>query len=185
MSEGGSGEVAGRGPRSLLGPRLAAIFVVALAALLLQQALQIGSTLGYSPVGPTTIPLVVATVLLVLGVLLAARCTLAAAIDADLAERSAEEEVATHWPTVLITLGILAVYALALNGFRLGPLVVPGLGYVVATALFLPATARVLGSRHLLRDVIVGVGVAVVVYLSFTRFLGVRLPPGVLELIGL
>jgi putative tricarboxylic transport membrane protein len=43
----------------------------------------------------------------------------------------------------------------------------------------------VLGSRHLLRDVIVGVGVAVVVYLSFTRFLGVRLPPGVLELIGL
>lgn len=185
MSDRGSGKVAEPEARSLLGPRLAAIFLVALAALLLQQALQIGSTLGYSPVGPTTVPLVVAAVLLVLGLVLAARCTLAAAIDADLAARSAEEELATHWPTVGMTLGILVLYALALNGFRLGALAVPGLGYVVATGLFLPATARVLGSRHLLRDVIIGIAVAIVVYVSFTRFLGVRLPPGVLSLIGL
>ena len=185
MDERGSGGAAEREGGSLLGPRLVAVFLVALAGLLLQQALQIGSTRGYSVVGPTTIPLVVASVLLLLGVLLAVRCTLARTIDADLAARSMDEEVATHWPTVGITLGILVVYALALNGFRLAGVVVPGLGYVVATGVFLPVTARVLGSRHLLRDAIIGFVVAAVVYFAFTRFLGVRLPAGLLDVVGL
>jgi len=185
MDERGSGVAARSASGSLLGPRLVAIFLIALAGLLLQQALQIGSTRGYSVVGPTTIPLVVASVLMLLGIVLAVRCTLARTIDSDLAARSGEEEVATHWPTVGITLGILIVYAVALNGLRISGVAVPGLGYVLATGLFLPATARVLGSRHLLRDVVIGFAVAIVVYFAFTRFLGVRLPPGVLGLIGL
>lgn len=172
-------------PRALLGPRIAAVFLIALGALLLQQALQIGSTLGYSPVGPTTIPLVVAGVIVVLGVALALRSTLRPVIDADLATHVAEEERATHWPTVGIVLAVLVVYALALNGFTAAGISVPGIGYVIATALFLPATAYVLGSRHLVRDALIGVFVSIVVYVSFTRFLGVRLPSGVLELIGL
>ena len=185
MTKGGADRATGRAPRALLGPRIAAIFLIALGVLLLQQALQIGSTLGYSPVGPTTIPLVVAAGIVVLGVALAARCTVEPAIDADLATRVADEEEATHWATVGIVLAILVVYALALNGFSVGGVSVPGIGYVFATALFLPATAWVLGSRHLLRDTLIGLVVAVVVYVSFTRFLGVRLPAGVLDLIGL
>jgi len=185
MDERGSGGAAEQESGSLLGPRLVAVFLVALAGLLLQQALQIGSTRGYSVVGPTTIPLVVAGVLLLLGIVLAVRCTLARTIDADLAARASEEEIATHWPTVSIILGILVLYAVALNGFRLVGVVVPGLGYVLATGLFLPLTARVLGSRHLLRDAVIGFAIAIVVYLAFTRFLGVRLPSGVLDLVGL
>lgn len=185
MTDRGPSRTEGHLPRSLLGPRLAAIFLVALAALLLQQALQIGSTLGYSPVGPTTVPLVVAGVLLMLGIVLAVRCSLVGVIDEELAAKSADEEVATHWPTVLITLGVMVVYALVLNGIRLGGVAIPGLGYVLSTGLFLPVTARILGSRHLLRDALIGFAVALVVYVAFTEFLGVRLPPGVLDLVGL
>jgi putative tricarboxylic transport membrane protein len=58
-----------------------------------------------------------------------------------------------------------------------------GLGYVVATALFLPVTAWILGSRSPIRDLVVGVGLAVAVYIGFTEFLGVRLPAGILGLV--
>jgi putative tricarboxylic transport membrane protein len=96
----------------------------------------------------------------------------------------AEEEGATHWPSVGLLVAVLVGYGLALDGFRLGPLDVPGLGYVVATSLFLPIAARVLGSEHLVRDLVVGIGLAIVVYIGFTQFLGVRLPAGILGLFG-
>jgi putative tricarboxylic transport membrane protein len=54
---------------------------------------------------------------------------------------------------------------------------------VLATAALLPAGARILGSRHLLRDVLVGLGLALVVYLGFTQVLGVRLPAGPLDVV--
>jgi putative tricarboxylic transport membrane protein len=52
------------------------------------------------------------------------------------------------------------------------------LGYVVASALFFPFGARVLGSCSPRRDLVAGVALAVAVYLLFTRLLGVPLPPG-------
>jgi putative tricarboxylic transport membrane protein len=78
---------------------------------------------------------------------------------------------------------VLVVYALALNGFRLGSIAVPGLGYVVATGLFLPAAAWTLGSRSWLRDLVIGFVLAIGIYIGFTQFLGVRLPAGVLGLV--
>lgn len=170
------------GSDSLLGPRIVAGLLVVGAVFLLYQALQIGQVTGYNAVGPSSIPLAVSGVLLVLGLTLAVRTTLRP--DHDLAERVADEERATHWTSVGLLLGVLVVYGLALNGFRVGPVAVPGLGYVVATALFVPMAARVLGSDHPLRDLAVGVGMAVVVYIGFTQFLGVRLPPGVLRIFG-
>ena len=59
---------------------------------------------------------------------------------------------------------------------------VPGLGYVLATGLFLPATARILGSRSPIRDTVAGFAIAIVIYIGFTQFLGVRLPAGILDL---
>ncbi|MGH2402620.1 MAG: tripartite tricarboxylate transporter TctB family protein, partial [Candidatus Limnocylindria bacterium] len=107
----------------------------------------------------------------VLAALFALRTTLFP--DADLAERAADEERATHWPTVGLVALALVVYALALGA----------LGYVVATGLFLPVTAWILGSRSPIRDIVVGVGLAVVIFIGFTEFLGVRLPAGILGLV--
>jgi putative tricarboxylic transport membrane protein len=170
------GRAARRG--SLLGPRLVAGFLLALAALLIVSAFGIARGGGYSVIGPATIPLVVAIGLLVLGGLFAVRTTVLP--DTDLADHAAEEEAVTHWPTVGLAGLALVAYALALDGFDVGPLEVPGLGYIVATAIFLPLTARILGSRSPVRDTLVGIGVAVVIYFGFSEFLGVRLPAGIL-----
>jgi putative tricarboxylic transport membrane protein len=168
----------GEAERSFLGPRLVAAFLVVLAISLIASAIGIARGGGYTVIGPATVPLAVAIGLLVLGVIFAVRTTLLP--DTQLAELAAEEQAATHWPTVGLVAAALVVYALALDGVRLGSARIPGLGYVVATGLFLPATARILGSRSPLRDAIAGFGAAIVVYLGFTQFLGVRLPAGVL-----
>ncbi|MDQ4035439.1 MAG: tripartite tricarboxylate transporter TctB family protein [Chloroflexota bacterium] len=165
-----------RGPRGaqgggLLGPRLVAIFLLALSAILIVSAIGIARGGGYTVISPATIPLLVSIGLLVLAATFVLRTTLLP--DADLAERAAEEERATHWPTVGLVAVALVAYGVALDG----------LGYVVATGLFLPVTARILGSRSPIRDLVVGVGLALVVYIGFTEFLGVRLPAGILDLV--
>lgn len=178
MNHGGPGPT----HSSFLGPRIVAAVVVVGAVLLITQALQIGEVAGYSVVGPSTIPLAVSVVLLGLGVLFVIRTTVRP--DRDLAELAGAEEAATHWTTIGWLALALVIYALALNGFRLGPLAIPGLGYVVATAIFLPVAARMLGSDRPVRDLVIGAMLAVVIYVGFTEFLGVRLPAGLLGLIG-
>lgn len=163
---------------ALLGPRILAAVLLGLAALLIVSALGVARGGGYSVIGPATIPLVVAIGLLVLGAAFALRTTVMP--DADLAELAADEEAMTHWPTVGLAGAVLVAYALALDGFAMGPLDVPGLGYIVATGLFVPVTARVLGSRSPIRDVVAGIALAVLIYIGFTEFLGVRLPAGIL-----
>jgi putative tricarboxylic transport membrane protein len=175
-----------RGPRGALGgglagPRVLAVVLLLLAVALIVSAFGIARGGGYSVIGPATIPLVVAFGLLVLSAIFAVRTTLRP--DVDLAESAAEEELASHWPTVGFIALALFGYALALDGFELGPLDVPSIGYIPATATFLPIASRILGSRSLLRDVIVGLGIAIVVYFGFTEFLGVRLPGGLLDLV--
>ncbi len=162
----------------LFGPRLVAIALLALAAVLIISAFGIAAGGGYSVIGPATIPLVVAIVLLILAAIFALRTTILP--DSDLAVAAADEEAATHWPTVGLIAIALVAYALALDGFTLGTLEMPGLGYIIATGLFLPVVARILGSRSPVRDVTVGFAIAIVVYISFTEFLGVRLPAGLL-----
>ncbi|PRY32109.1 tripartite tricarboxylate transporter TctB family protein [Pseudosporangium ferrugineum] len=55
-------------------------------------------------------------------------------------------------------------------------------GFILSAAVFVVAVARVLGSRHPLRDAIVAVVLPTVVYLAFTRLLDIFLPAGVLPL---
>lgn len=163
---------------AFLGPRLVAAALIGFAAVLIVSATGIARGGGYSVVGPATFPLAAAIGLLVLGAVFALRTSVAP--DMDLGTRAADEEAVTHWPTLGLALAALIVYALALDGFDIGPLEVPGLGYIVATTLFLPLTARILGSRAPVRDVVVGLGIALLVYFSFTELLGVRLPDGIL-----
>ena len=47
------------------------------------------------------------------------------------------------------------------------------LGYILATALFFVPVARLLGSRSLVRDVVIGLVLGVGLFTAFTQFLGV------------
>lgn len=175
-----------RGPMAapgagLFGPRIVAAVLLVTSTLLIVSALGISSVTGYTVIGPATIPLGVAIGLSVLSAVLLLRCT--AAPDLELAAHAADEEAATHWTTVGLAAAALVAYAVALDGVRLGGLDIPGLGFVVATALFLPITARILGSEAWLRDVVAGLVLALVLYFGFTEYLGVRLPAGLLGLV--
>ncbi|HYM57380.1 MAG TPA: tripartite tricarboxylate transporter TctB family protein [Solirubrobacteraceae bacterium] len=157
--------------RSLTGPRIvaAALLAVGVAALLATFAISEKSG-GLSVSGPRFMPLVVSIVLIALSVAFLVRTTIAP--DEELARLAAAEETVTHWPTPSLLLGLLVVYVLLL-----GPL-----GYVVATVIFFPVAARVLGSERPVRDVAVGAVLAIGLYYAFTQFLGVPLPAGVYPL---
>lgn len=158
-----------RGPQeSLLGPRIIAVAVLALGAMVVIVGLQIPRGGGYAAVGPGAFPIVVGAGILLLGLILVLRTTVIP--DHDLARRVAAEEAATNWPDVGFVALALVAYALLLKP----------LGYVVATAVFLPVAARILGGRRPVRDLLAGIAFAFVLYYGFTRFLGVRLPDGVL-----
>ncbi|HUH17277.1 MAG TPA: tripartite tricarboxylate transporter TctB family protein [Methylomirabilota bacterium] len=159
----------GAPPGSLLGLRIAGFALLGLGAVAAYGTFQISRAAGYSVVGPAVIPLAVSVMLIGLGLVFVLRTT--AIPDRDLFEHARAEEAATHWPSVLLLGALLVAYA-----FALGPL-----GYIPATALFLPTGARILGSRHLVRDVVIGLGLALVIYFAFTAMLGLRLPAGVLD----
>jgi len=155
--------------RSLLGPRILGAALLVLGIAVLYGAVQIGRGTGFRPVGAGFVPTAVGTGLVVLSIAFLVRSTVRP--DEWLAERAAEEEAATHWLTVAGLAAVLVGYAIALQP----------IGYILATAALVPLAAWLLGSRNPLRDVLVGAAVAVVVWVAFTQFLGVRLPAGLLD----
>jgi putative tricarboxylic transport membrane protein len=153
---------------ALLGPRIASLVVIGLGGIILTQVSQVGTGAGFIVVGPRIFPTVVGVGILVLGLLFLLRTTVL--LDNDLAAEVTTEEATTDWPTTILSLLSLVVYASLLHP----------LGYTLATALFFPVAGRILGSTRLRRDIIVGVILGLVIYLAFTRVLGVRLPAGLL-----
>jgi putative tricarboxylic transport membrane protein len=64
------------------------------------------------------------------------------------------------------------------SGLVLATLTVERVGFPVAAAVLFALTARAFGSRRLPRDVAAGLALGVVVWLIFSRGLGVSLPGG-------
>lgn len=155
--------------RGLLEARLAALAVIGLGAVAIVGATQVRPGAGYVAVGPAIMPAVVGIGLVLLGSLLLVRATLRP--DADHVRHVAAEAAASDWRTPGLTIAALIGYAVCL-----GPL-----GYVLATAAFLPVAAAILGSRRPVRDLGVAVALSIVVYVGFTELLGVRLPAGLLD----
>ncbi|WP_322488524.1 tripartite tricarboxylate transporter TctB family protein [Chloroflexus sp.] len=155
--------------RALLWLRLAAVAVMGLGGVILAQTPQIGESVGFTVVGPRVFPTIIGLGCLLFGALFLIRVTITP--DHDLIGEVTAEEASTDWPTTLVLLAILVGYAAVLWP----------LGYVMATALFFPLSSHVLGSTHWRRDVLVGLAIGLIVYLTFTRLLGVRLPAGILS----
>jgi putative tricarboxylic transport membrane protein len=144
---------------------LLAIGVIALVATF---AVPVGAESAWAPSGPRFFPLVASIGLIVLSLAFLARVTVWP--DAELGAHAAEEAAETDWIVpALVAAGLIAYVVL-----------IEPLGYVLASALFFPVVARVLGSRSPARDAAAGAALSVAVYLLFTRLLGVPLPPGLL-----
>jgi putative tricarboxylic transport membrane protein len=144
--------------------RIVSLGFLLTAVVVLAQAFAIPQGEGYQAVGPGAFPLLVGGGLAVVAVL--------GVVQAFRTGASGEAGEETHWPSVFMLLGALAGYAL---------LLVPA-GYWQATTVFFVVVARVLGSRRLVRDVLVGLVLALATYFLFDRLLGITLPPGLIRL---
>jgi putative tricarboxylic transport membrane protein len=156
-----------RPPRAELG---LAAFVAAVGVFLLVQTARLRVPATSNVVGPTFFPNLVGVALIVAGVLLAVEV-----LRGRAAEPEAGEDVDPTRPTDWRTLGLLLA---ALVAHLLLMLLV---GYVLAAAALFWGAAFALGSRRWLRDAAVGVLLGVVLYVAFTRGLGLRLPEGAIE----
>ncbi len=163
-------------PRSRLplGDLLVSLGVLALGGYFAYGAFAVSVSQTYSRVGPRFFPFLVAAGLLLCGALL-----LVQALRGHAAPAEAGEDVDTEVPPDLLAVAgvgaTLVVYLLLLESA----------GFVLASALLFWGVALAFGSRHLLRDPLLGLALGLGVYLAFTRLLGLRLPAGVLEPLGL
>jgi putative tricarboxylic transport membrane protein len=121
---------------------------------------------GWSVSGPRFVPLVASTAVICLALAFLVRTVWRP--DLELARFAAAESEQTHWATPGALVAALLGYVALLT---------PA-GWALATAGFFTVTSRVLGSRHLRRDVVVGVLLGAISSYAFTRWLGVRLPVG-------
>jgi putative tricarboxylic transport membrane protein len=150
--------------------RIAALAFLAVAVGVLTGAFTIDQGTTYQAVGPRVFPLLVGAgmcLVSAIGVVQAFRGT-----DTEQIDQLREEIRATHWPSVLLLVAALIGYVLLLTP----------LGYWQTTTVFFVAVARVLGSRKLVRDAIIGLVLALAVYILFDRLLGIGLPPGIVRL---
>ena len=130
-----------------------------------------GLNVGFAdPVGPRVFPYLIGTGMVVLGVLLAL-----ATVRGDLPQAEEGEDVDLTTPPDWLTVGKL-VGILLVN-----TLLVDVLGWAITGALLFAGCAWALGSRTVLRDLIVGAVLSVGTWYFFYVGLDVPLSPGILD----
>ena len=154
--------------QSWTGPRLAGLFLLAAsAAILIARHRDPRAGRLRRRAGPRFVPLIVACGLILLSALFLLRTWWRP--DVALAERSAEEDDATHWATPGLVMVALLAYAFAARAGRLPA------GHRRRCSWL---GARMLGSHALVRDVLAGLVLGFGLFTAFTQYLGVSLPAG-------
>jgi putative tricarboxylic transport membrane protein len=90
-------------------------------------------------------------------------------------EADAGEDIDPDMPSDWRTVGLLVGLFVLLNGL------VQPLGWALAGALFFAGCATVLGSRHYVRNIAIGVVLALISFYAFYSGLGIPLPAGILD----
>jgi putative tricarboxylic transport membrane protein len=117
---------------------------------------------GYAGIGPNFVPALVAGGLALLGAWLVFE-----ALTGGWRNRAPHPEKFRASPFLWISAGLFAHMAL-----------IGATGFIIAAAVLFTCVARGFGSGRFLRDLAVGVALAVVIYLFFTQVLTVSLPAG-------
>jgi putative tricarboxylic transport membrane protein len=137
--------------------------LVAIGAFVAVQTYGLPEAPGYAKVGPRLFPGLIAAGLFVCGVLL-----LREALTGGFRKLPEVTRPPIDWPAFgWVSAGVLAHM-----------LVIGWAGFIVASTVLFACCARAFGSRRVLHDVLIGVALAVVVFLVFTRGLGLALPSG-------
>ena len=166
MTGGGlepSGEVASR--RVAIGEAIIGAGVLALAAVMLWQTLDIPVSPIYAQVGPTVVPIITALALGMLGALLL--------IAAWQGGWQPEEEKASTPDRVAL--------AWVAAGLVLNVLLISTAGFTVASVVLFVCVARGFGSKAIVRDTLIAAAFALVAYFGFAQTLGINIGSGIVE----
>jgi putative tricarboxylic transport membrane protein len=159
--------------RAATGPLVLGAVVLLAGLGLLAQAIGDAAEHGVTVDGPRLAPLIVTG-----GWVGLATAYLLQVWKAKPAAESEEGAARASWFVPAALMAALVGYALVLE--------YTVVGYVPTTAVFFVVAARLLSSRPvrevILRDVVVGLGLSLVIYLAFTRLLDIQLPAGVLPI---
>lgn len=139
---------------------IAAVLVL-VAAAIGWSTMQAGGTAAYTPVGPKTVPYIVAACLFGLGI-----WTAVEAWRGDFPEREEQQAAPVLW---------------VIGGLIVQMLTIKTVGFSLATALLFAATAYAFNERRLWLTVPVGIVFCLAVWYVFARGLQLSLPAGPLE----
>jgi putative tricarboxylic transport membrane protein len=122
------------------------------------------------PVGPRTVPFVVAGLLLVCAAALAVNVLRGGHGEAEEGE-DVDLTAPTEWRVVLPLVA----------AFVANILLIDVLGWVISGALLFWGSSWALGSRHPVRDVVISLALSLATFYGFYLGLGIQLPAGLLE----
>ena len=170
-----TGRSAGERPREERKPDYAQYLVVAVLALVGGFLVYSAATLpaGFAkvdPVGPKFFPMVLGVAALVLAVILAIAIPRGSKGEAD-----AGEDIDPDSPSDWRTVGLLVALFVAMI------LLVNPLGWVIMSTLFFGSAATILGSKHYVRNFLIGLILALTSFYAFYSGLGIPLPAGILD----
>ncbi len=154
-----------------IGETLLALGAVVFGVLIIWQTTLIRLTPAYSKVGPRVIPYIVGAGLVIVGAWLAYQALTGHTATASTDSEDADPTLPTDWRCI-------ALLALALLAYLL--LIEPA-GFITASATLFVVAAFAMGSRRLARDIAIGIIMGAVLYVVFSRGLGLSLPAGILE----
>jgi putative tricarboxylic transport membrane protein len=122
------------------------------------------------PVGPKFFPMVIGVAALVLALVLAVAIPRGSKGEADAGE-DIDPEAPGDWRTVGLLIGLFVAMILLVNP----------VGWVIISALFFAGAATILGSRHYIRNIVIGTVLALASFYAFYSGLGIPLPAGILD----
>jgi putative tricarboxylic transport membrane protein len=122
------------------------------------------------PVGPKLFPMIIGIGLLALAAILAIAIPRGSKGEADAGE-DIDPELPSDWRTVGLLVAIFVVVILVVNP----------LGWAITGALMFAGCATVLGSKHYVRNVVIGAVLSVGSFYAFYSGLGIPLPAGILD----
>ena len=122
------------------------------------------------PVGPRLFPMIIGIGLLVMAAILAIAIPRGSKGEADAGE-DIDPDRPSDWRTVGLLVAIFVATIL---------LVMP-LGWAITGALMFAACATVLGSKHYVRNIVIGAVLSTASFYAFYSGLGIPLPAGILD----
>ena len=140
-------------------------------AFLIYDALSLpGGFAKVDPVGPKLFPMIIGIGLVVLAAILAIAIPRGSKGEADAGE-DIDPDLPSDWRTVGLLVAIFIVVILVVNP----------LGWAITGALMFAGCATVLGSKHYVRNVVIGAVLSVGSFYAFYSGLGIPLPAGILD----